>query len=143
MSSTIKFLIGLAAVLLIGWIYHGPLGQGEKFVNALEIEARAAVASGELPGIKVELGRHPLSRKAMLSGPANDYQREGMGDYPGLNDRVAAIDGISALQWTDEADARNGVPLLVECLIAAVLAYSLGLGLAWLLFGRPKQESYL
>lgn len=143
MSPTIKFLIGLAAILVIGWAYQGPLGQGERFINGLEGAAREAVAGAELPGIKVELGRHPLSRKAMLSGPANDYQREGMGEYPGLTDRVAAIDGISGVQWTDEADIRKGMPLLLEFLLVMVLAYLIGLGLAWLLFGRPKRESYL
>jgi hypothetical protein len=35
------------------------------------------------------------------------------------------------------------MPLLVETLILTVAAYLVGLGLAWLLFGRPKRDSYL
>ncbi len=33
--------------------------------------------------------------------------------------------------------------LLVESLIAIVIAYLLGVALAWLFFGRPKKDSYL
>lgn len=35
------------------------------------------------------------------------------------------------------------MPLLLESLIVIVLAYLLGLALAWLFFGRPKKDSYL
>ncbi len=35
------------------------------------------------------------------------------------------------------------VPLLLETLIAVLLAYLLGVGLAWLFFGRAKKDSYL
>ncbi len=101
MSPAVKFLIGLVAVLLMGWVYHGPLGNGEALVGRLETEARAAVVASEVPGVDVRLGRDPLSREATLSGPANDYQREGMGQFPGLNDRVRAIEGISGVRWAN------------------------------------------
>ena len=35
------------------------------------------------------------------------------------------------------------MPLLLETLIALVIAYLVGVGLAWLLFGRAKRDSYL
>jgi hypothetical protein len=35
------------------------------------------------------------------------------------------------------------MPLLTETLIALVLAYLVGVGLAWLFFGREKKDSYL
>lgn len=106
MPATVKFLIGLAAVILMGWIHHGPLGNGEALVNQLEAEARQAVAASEVPGVEVRLGRDPLSREATLSGPANDYQREGMGQFPGLNDRIRAIQGISDLRWANPPPAQ-------------------------------------
>ena len=37
----------------------------------------------------------------------------------------------------------SGLPLLAETLILIALAFLLGLGAAWLLFGRPKRESFL
>lgn len=106
MPATVKFLIGLAAVILMGWIYHGPLGHGEALVNQLESEARQAVAESEVPGVEVRLGHDPLSRAATLSGPANDYQREGMGQFPGLNDRIREIPGISNVSWANPPPAQ-------------------------------------
>jgi hypothetical protein len=108
MSPALKFLIGLAAVMLMGWIYHGPLGNGERLIDRLEGEARAAVAKSEVTGIEVRLGRDPLSRVATLSGPANDFQREGMGQFPGLNDRVMEIEGISRVEWANPPPPRQG-----------------------------------
>lgn len=35
------------------------------------------------------------------------------------------------------------MPLLLETLIAVVAAYLLGVGIAWLFFGRTKKDSYL
>jgi hypothetical protein len=146
MSAIVKFLIGLAAVLLMGWVSHGPLGNGERLLSALETQARAAVAKSEVPGVDVRMERDPLARVATLSGPANDFQREGMGQFPGINDRVKAIEGISDLRWADAASAKDGgagMPLLLESLLALLLAYLVGTGLAWLLLGRAKKDTYL
>lgn len=138
-----KILLGLVVALLIGWIWHGPLGHGERLVSALEAEARAATAK-ELPGISVRLSRDPLSREATLSGPADEVQREGMGSLPGLTDIVGGIEGISAVRWADEPERRRfALPLLAELLILAAFAYGIGLGLAWLLWGRPRRQSFL
>ncbi len=35
------------------------------------------------------------------------------------------------------------MPLLLETLIAIVLAYLVGVGVAWLIFGRAKRDSFL
>ncbi len=35
------------------------------------------------------------------------------------------------------------MPLLLETLVAIVLAYLLGVGAAWLIFGRAKRDTYL
>jgi hypothetical protein len=35
------------------------------------------------------------------------------------------------------------MPLLAETLIILLAAYLIGVGVAWLLFGRPKRDSYL
>lgn len=35
------------------------------------------------------------------------------------------------------------MPLLLETLLLLVPPYLAGVGLAWLLFGRPKKDSYL
>jgi hypothetical protein len=35
------------------------------------------------------------------------------------------------------------MPLLVEMLILTAIAYLIGLGIGWLLFGRKKREGFL
>jgi len=108
MPAAAKFLIGLAAVIMMGWLSHGPLGNGDALINTLETQARAAVAASGVQGVEVRLERDPLSRTAILSGPANDYQREGMGQFPGLNDRIGEIEGISSLRWANPPPAPSG-----------------------------------
>ena len=127
----------------MGWLYHGPLGHGEAFIDGAEAAARQAVAATEVPGIEVRLGRNPLSRAATLSGPADEFQREGQGELKGLSDIVAETKGVAGVHWADEPGDGGGLPLLLEALIGILLGYPIGIGIGWLLFGRPKKESYL
>jgi hypothetical protein len=143
MAASVKFLIGLAAVLLMGWVHHGPMGGGEALIAKLEKQANSAVAAAGVPGVTVRLGHDPLSRVATLSGPANSFQREGMGEFPGLNDRIAAIDGIAGIRWADRPDNARVMPLLIETLGLIVVAYLLGFAIGWLLFGRAAKTGYL
>lgn len=142
MQPTAKFLIGLAAALLAGWIAHGPLGQGEAFVGRLEARGAEVVREAELTDVQVRVPRSPLSRQAVLSGTANDFQREGQGLFPGINDRVREMSGVSGFRWEGEESQGWSVPLLLETELLVALAFLIGLGLGRLIF-RPKRESYL
>lgn len=143
MTSAVKLLIGLAATILMGSAWHGPLGNGARLIDSIEGRAKAAVAAAELPGVEVRLDRDPLSRAATLSGPADDFQREGLGGQPGLTDIVAETEGVNSVRWADRAGGGGGMPLLAELLLLLFLAYLIGLGAARLLWGRPKRTSYL
>lgn len=102
MSPLVKSLIGLAIALSAGWIGHGPLGQGQAFVDRLEAQAKAKIVAAELPQVRVRFDRQVLHREAILSGQADAFQREGMGQFPGLNDRIRAIPGVSGVRWEGE-----------------------------------------
>jgi hypothetical protein len=99
MPAFAKLLIGFAATLLAGWLSHGPLGQGEAFVDSLQVRTDAVIREAGLPGVTARFSRVPLGRKAILSGAANDFQREGQGTLIGLNDRVRAVPGVSDIAW--------------------------------------------
>lgn len=142
MSPLVKIAMGLAAALLLGWIVHGPVGRGEAFAGRLEAEAKAAAARAELPGIDVRLSRNPLSRTAIVSGAANDVQREGMGSGFGVKDHVRAVPGIAAVRWEDEPQGR-ALPLLAETLACVAAAYLLGVALGGLVARRRRRRSFL
>ncbi len=101
MSPWLKFLIGLAAALLAGWMAHGPLGRGEALVSGLEAQAKRVVADTEVAGVEVRMRRDPLARTAILSGPADRFQREGQGSLPGINQRVERVEGIAGVEWAN------------------------------------------
>jgi hypothetical protein len=101
MSPAVKFLIGLAAALLAGWIGHGPLGQGQAFIDRLDAQAKDVIRQNEL-AVQVRFERDPLSRQAILSGHADQFQREGMGSLPGIDGRIAAVPGVSGVRWEGE-----------------------------------------
>lgn len=142
MTRPVKFLIGLAAALLMGWLWHGPAGQGAALIDGLEAKARESVARSQLPGVNVSLGRDPLSRTATMSGSANDLQREGLGSQWGVLDYVRETEGIGAVRWDDEP-AGTALPLLAETLLLVALAYLIGCGLGFLFFGRRRRTSFL
>lgn len=142
MPMVVKLLIGFAAALFAGWIGHGPLGRGGQFIDSLQAGAEAKLREAALPGVAVAFPRDPIARTAILSGPANDFQRNGMGGLPGLTQRVAEVPGVAAVRWADEAAGSDGWPLLAETLIMAALAFLLGLGLGRVFF-RPKRTSFL
>lgn len=106
MSRVVKFLVGLLAVMLMGWLSHGPLGNGERLLSRLEAQARAQIQASQVPGVEVRMERDPMARVATLSGPANDFQREGMGQFPGINDRVRTVEGIERLEWANPPPPR-------------------------------------
>lgn len=143
MSPVARMSGGLAAALLFGWLWHGPLGHGPAMIDRLQRDSDAVVAAAEVPGIAVALDRAPLARAATLSGPADRFQRDGQGDYPGLTARIAGVSGIASVGWSDES-ARTGfaLPLIVEALGLVALSYLLGLGAARLLLRRRESDGF-
>jgi hypothetical protein len=142
MKAPVKILIGLAGALLMAWVWHGPAGRGEMLIGALERQANSATADAELPGLSVRMEREPLTRAAIVSGNANDLQREGLGSQFGVKDYVRTVPGMGQVRWDDEP-AHFQLPLLAETLIAVGLAYLAGLALGALLFGRRRRQSFL
>jgi len=68
-------ILGIAATVGFTELWHGPLGAGEQLATEVESSARRTLDYYELPLIQAKLQRGPLSRRLVLSGPADDFQR--------------------------------------------------------------------
>jgi len=75
MNSRTITIIGLAATVGFTALWHGPLGAGDRMAAYVESQARRTLDYYELPMIQARLQRGPLSRRLVLSGPADDFQR--------------------------------------------------------------------
>jgi hypothetical protein len=75
MSKRMIFLIGIASAVGFTALWHGPLGAGERLSRQAETSARRTLDNYELPMIQAHMHRGPLSRRLILSGPADDFQR--------------------------------------------------------------------
>lgn len=166
MSRWLKLLIGLALTLLVGWLGYGPFGAGKAYVDLLQQRADFILQDprAQVPGVQARISRNPLSRTVFMCGPADSFQRQGTlnweraSDYPGLEGRMLMIGGISSVVWDPPAaspsqtappcrpggpNAAGGLPLLVELLGLAALAWLIGLGIGWVIRRRPRRTGYL
>jgi hypothetical protein len=71
----IILLLGVAASVGFTALWHGPFGAGEKLAAQSEASARRTLDYYELPMVQAHLQRGPLSRRLILSGPADAFQR--------------------------------------------------------------------
>lgn len=87
--------IGLGALATVAGVsvWHGPLGTADRFAYPIERQARTALDHWEMPLIQARLERQPMSRRLVLSGPADDFQREE------LVRRLRALRGVSDVVW--------------------------------------------
>ena len=90
MNRAATFIAGVAATLAFGALWHGPLGAGDRFAIRADKIARATLDYYELPAVSARLERGPLTRRIILSGPADPFQRSelvrSMGQVPGVTD---------------------------------------------------------
>lgn len=93
MSRRTIFLLGLAAVIGFAAVWHGPLGAGERLANKAEAAARAQLDRDEMFQVQARMQRGPLSRRLIVSGPADDFQR---GE---IIRRLDAVPGVLDVRW--------------------------------------------
>jgi len=88
MSRRIIFLAGVAFVLGTTALWHGPLGAGDRLAARAEVIARRTLDYYEFPTVQVHMQRGPLARRLILSGPADEFQRQELvrilDDIPGV-----------------------------------------------------------
>jgi OmpA-OmpF porin, OOP family len=113
-----KFLIGLSATALLAWLFHGPIGNGQRFIDQLEKSAQAAISGVTgASGVSAKFEREgTLRRVAILSGPnMSPLERDRI-----RAELIAATPGLFDARWADQASAMpviladTGKPATVE-----------------------------
>ena len=114
-----KAMLALGALATIGvaLLWHGPLGAADELETRVEREARAMLDYYELPNVTATLDEGPLTRRIILSGPADDFQRralvERVGELPGVNEvrwdpRSPVVNYFANGRWPPAAAASSG-----------------------------------
>jgi len=85
--------LGIVATLGVTALWHGPLGHAEKFASLVEASARAKLDHDEMTQVQARLERGPLTRRLILSGPADDFQR---GE---IVRRMVLLPGVGEAVW--------------------------------------------
>lgn len=93
MRRTPTLALGIFAVIALTWIWHGPLGAGERLAGDIEAAARAQLDRDEMVQVQAQLERRPLSRRLVLSGPADDFQRQE------IRRRMRLLPGVGDAAW--------------------------------------------
>jgi hypothetical protein len=115
--------IGVGLTIILTLLWHGPLGAADRFVAQVERTARQAIVFNEVPWITARIHHDPLTRRVILSGRADDFQRSELVRI------IGELPGVSSAQWTAEP---GGPPLIVEGPAVAILGFLLGLLVAYL-----------
>jgi len=81
--------------------------------------------------VEAQLHRAPLSRRLLLSGPADDFQRSELVRI------MSDVPGVGRATW----DQSSGIPLMVESAALSLLGFLGGLLLAYLVELRRRYNA--
>ena len=133
MNRWLTIAIGLAAALATAALWHGPLGGSERFIRNAEGAARVTLDNYEMYQVQARLEGYPIRRRLLLSGPADDFQRRE------LIRILDQLPGIGDVRWVGQRGRSSAVaPMLLETETIALVAFSIGLILAYLVELRRR-----
>jgi ABC-type Fe3+ transport system permease subunit len=128
--------IALAAGLFVcagaAATWYGPVGAAGVLTRHVERDARITLDNYEMLQVGAYLHRNPLSRRLILYGPADDFQRSELVRIMGL------LSGVREVRWSKQG---GGVPLIVESIGATVLGFLFGILLAYLVELRRRYNA--
>ena len=115
--------VGAIVAIALATLWHGPLGAADRFTAEVERVARQALVYNEIPEVSGHLHHGPLTRRILLSGPADDFQRSQ------LIIVMDQVPGVESVSWSQDG---GGTPLIVEGAGVALLGFLFGLLVAYL-----------
>ena len=125
--------IGGAALAAIAAaaLWHGPLGGAGRFAASVDPNVARTLAYYEMSDVRAGLHRGPLTRRVILSGTADEFQRNELARL------MADIPGVSGAGW----DGSGGLPLIVEAIVAALLGFFPGLLVSYVMERRRRYNA--
>jgi len=134
MKRNSAFSFGVAATLAGSFLWHGPGGAGERFTESIERTMRATLDHYEMPAVAARLQREPLTRRLLLDGPADAFQR-------GEIARIALeVPGLGSAHWAGPRNPPFALPLLAEVMLMALAAFAIGVVLAYIAALRRRSR---
>lgn len=124
--------LGVVGSIALAAIWHGPLGGADRFAAAVDRGVRSTLVYYEIPQVSGHLHRGPLTRRVLLSGPADDFQR---GELVRLVDQLP---GVESASWTGNG---GGLPLIAEGALVAIVGFLFGLLVAYLVELRRRYNA--
>ena len=113
--------VGAVVAIAAAALWAGPLGAADRFAERVERDARITLNNYEMYQVTGHLHRAPLSRRLMLSGPADDFQRSELVRI------MALIPGVREARWSGgggvAADRRKRRGDVLGFLLGLLLAY--------------------
>ena len=128
----LSLAIGFALTLGLAALWHGPLGGAARLTGEIEGGIRKTLVYYEMTQVRGQLHHGPLTRRVLLSGPADDFQQGELARY------IGQVPGVSAVSWTSND---GGLPLIGEGAGVAVLGFLLGLLVAYLVELRRRYNA--
>jgi membrane protease YdiL (CAAX protease family) len=125
--------LGFLAAAIATGLWHGPASAGARFATAVETSARAELQRLEMPSVSARLARGPLSRRMILNGGGDDFQRTELVRI------MSARPGVGTATW--RANGGFSPPLVAEALLLSSVAFLLGVLLAYLLERRRRAQA--
>lgn len=128
-----RWIWAAAAVLAVGGagLWHGPIGGADRFTRSVEASAQETLANYEMTQVTARLHRSPLTRRLLLSGQADDFQRSQLVLI------LSDLPGVSGATWSRS----GGIPLLLEAAVVAIVGFLAGLLLAYLIELRRRYNA--
>ena len=128
----IRLAAGTAASIVLAALWHGPLGGADRFTASVRREIHAMLVDYEMTQVQADLAHAPLTRRVLLSGPADDFQRSELARM------MSELRGVESSSWSKQG---GGMPLIAEGAAVAVLGFLLGLLLAYLVELRRRYNA--
>ena len=121
--------MGVVAAVGLAALWHGPLGGAATLETRVNRGIRATLQYYEMNGVTAHLSHGPMTRKVLLSGPADDFQRSE------LVRLMEELPGVSSASWSADG---GGIPLIAEGAAVSLLGFLFGLLLAYLVELRRR-----